>query len=54
MDKTICKEWEVNYRCNWCGAIIMNATKKQVNCEHCGHRIEEIHPPNSRKEKQWI
>ena len=53
MDKTICKNWEINYECSSCGQKIMNATKEKVNCDNCGRRLKKVHPLNSREERKW-
>jgi len=40
MKKTICKNWEVNYKCVSCGQSIMNATKVEVICDTCGNKFK--------------
>lgn len=50
MNKTICKNWEVNYECKHCGVSIMNAVKHYEKCTECSGELKVINPLNSRKE----
>jgi rRNA maturation endonuclease Nob1 len=50
MDKTVCKNWELNYTCDGCGISIMNATKKFDKCEVCGYSYRVVNKIGTRKE----
>lgn len=52
MDKTICKNWELNYQCKYCGESVYNATKTQVNCVNCGKRTTLINPIGTREKNK--
>jgi len=48
---TICKNWELNFKCTECGAGVYNATIMPTVCEICGNdEFNVVHPINSRKE----
>ena len=53
---TVCANWEINYKCDTCGATVFNATAKKTRCDVCGGVFEEVAPINSRnllKKKSW-
>ena len=48
-NKTICKNFELNFKCCNCGMSIFNATERPITCETCGGELREVNPINSRE-----
>jgi DNA-directed RNA polymerase subunit RPC12/RpoP len=52
MDKTVCKNWELNYKCvDGCGMNYYNMTHELYRCEECGGKLKEVNPLKSREKK---